>query len=212
MLLNSDDDTFLQTFNCHFCSFVICGFYLYSSSWSCIWDVCIWKDYTRVKLSNILTMVLQEKAYSVSGCDLFSKWSWLWTSDTLFHLRGVSLQGGGQGTALLDGHQLTWPLKRLCSSPPNHWVAQQRWKKMSRCWPGTPWPHRCDEAHMTQFTVTGFKLIFRDMWIRTTSASHGTNEKWSLNWLCFVFSPFSPEHCPQKSLCILYRWPICPLS
>lgn len=80
MLLNSDDDTFLQTFNCHFCSFVICGFYLYSSSWSCIWDVCIWKDYTRVKLSNILTMVLQEKAYSVSGCDLFSKWSWLWTS------------------------------------------------------------------------------------------------------------------------------------
>lgn len=79
MSLNSDDDTFLQTFNCHFCSFVICEFYLYSSSWSCIWDVCIWKDYTRVKLSNILTMVLQEKAYSVSGCDLFSKWSWLWT-------------------------------------------------------------------------------------------------------------------------------------
>lgn len=25
-------------------------------------------------------MVLQEKAYSVSGCDLFSKQSWLWTS------------------------------------------------------------------------------------------------------------------------------------
>lgn len=63
-----------------FLSFVICEFYLYSSSWSCIWDVCIWKDYTRVKLSNILTMVLQEKAYSVSGCDLFSKRSWLWTS------------------------------------------------------------------------------------------------------------------------------------
>lgn len=82
--MSSDDDTFLQTFNCCFfvCffSFVICEFYLYSSSWSCIWDVCIWKDYTRVKLSNILTMVLQEKAYSVSGCDLFSKWSWRWTS------------------------------------------------------------------------------------------------------------------------------------
>lgn len=25
-------------------------------------------------------MVLQEKAYSVSGCDLFSKQTWLWTS------------------------------------------------------------------------------------------------------------------------------------
>lgn len=25
-------------------------------------------------------MVLQEKAYRVSGCGLFSKWSWLWTS------------------------------------------------------------------------------------------------------------------------------------
>lgn len=79
MLLNSDDDPFLQTFNCHFIFFVIRGFYLYSSSWSCIWDMCIWKDYTRVKLSNILTMVLQEKAYSVSGCDLFSAQSWLWT-------------------------------------------------------------------------------------------------------------------------------------
>lgn len=63
-----------------FFSYAICGFYLYSSSWSCIWDVCIWKDYTRVKLSNILTMVLQEKAYRVSGCDLFSKRSWLRTS------------------------------------------------------------------------------------------------------------------------------------
>lgn len=44
-------------------------------------EICVYeKIITRVKLSNILTMVLQEKAYSVSGCDLFSKQSWLWTS------------------------------------------------------------------------------------------------------------------------------------
>lgn len=39
-------------------------------------EICVYeKIITRVKLSNILTMVLQEKAYSVSGCDLFSKQS-----------------------------------------------------------------------------------------------------------------------------------------
>lgn len=58
-------------------------------------------------------------------------------------------------------------------------------KKMSRCWPETPWPHRCDEAHVTQFTVTRFKLIFRNTWIGMTLTSHSTKEKWSLNWLCF---------------------------
>ena len=75
MLLNGDDDTFLQTFNCLF--FFLMPFvvlfvqFLMKLHLRCVYM----KDYTRVKLSNILTMVLQEKAYSVSGCDLFSKWS-----------------------------------------------------------------------------------------------------------------------------------------
>lgn len=49
---------------------------------------------------------------------------WKFAFRYFFHLRGISIQGGGQGIALLSGHQFTHPAQKALLPQPNHWVAR----------------------------------------------------------------------------------------
>ena len=63
----------------------------------------------------------------------------------------------------------------------------------------------------------GFKLIFRNVWIRKNLTSHSTGEQWSLSWefkfncicLFWVWSPFSLEDGPKIPV---YLFLLIPLS
>lgn len=63
----------------------------------------------------------------------------------------------------------------------------------------------------TQFNVTRFKLLFRNMWLRMTLTSHSTKEKWSLNWICCFEFLFIITVSKKIPVYLFYCFFICPL-
>lgn len=115
--------------------------------------------------------------------------------DTFFHLRGVSLQGGSQGKARLSGHQFTCPPRKallFSTKPlggPTGMGKSEQMSAQNSTTPSAWWGSRG-----TRFTVTSFKLLFRNMWLRMTLnfTQHKREMGFKLDLLFWVVSLFSP--------------------
>lgn len=99
-------------------------------------------------------------------------------------LRGMSVQGGGQGTALPSGHQfMCLPKAPLFSTKPLGCTAMLA--KGSRCRPRRLGLHPSNEAHVVHYWMCP---VVRNMWGRTTFNFTRHRRKWSLKQLCCVLN------------------------
>lgn len=126
---------------------------------------------------------------------------WKFAFRSFFPREGVSLQGGGRGTALLRGRQFACPPRKallLSTKPLGCPTVMEKHKQMLA---------RNSTSLLAQWglcytplNVTRFKLIFGDTWISMALTSPSTKEKWSWNWILWILSPFSLQDCPKISV------------